>query len=95
MINTKKCTECGQWSEWNHYLEDKCEFCGELLQKEKYELHEKKRLEKIEKEKNFIFNINKEDNVFVMIIKKGGYLIYLLIMTIVSILSWLMFWLGP
>lgn len=95
MRNTKKCPNCGEWSNWNLLLDDACEHCGELLQKKEFNKAEEKRMTKDLQEKSFIFYINEGDNKILKILKKGGYAVYLLIMAIASFISWLLFWLGP
>ena len=94
-MNTKKCPNCGEWSKWNLSLHDKCEHCGELLQKQEA-LKEKEKIKEIEKqEKEFIFHIDKTDNFLQKALKKGGYAVYVVIMSVVSFITWLLFWLGP
>lgn len=95
MSNTKKCSNCGEWSHWNLSLDDKCEHCGEYLQKQEKEKAEEKAVIKQLQEKAFLFHINENDNIFQKILKKGGYAVYLIILAIVSFLSWILFWLGP
>lgn len=95
MENSKKCPNCGKWSKWNLKIDDACEHCGELLQKKEKEKAEKKEFIKQLEEKSFLFNIQPKDNFLVIILKKFGYVIYLLLMAIASFLSWLLFWLGP
>lgn len=95
MSNTKKCINCEKWSQWNLSINDKCEHCGEFLQKREKEKAEEKALIKQLQEKAFFFNINEDDNIFQKILKKGGYFVYIIILSIVSFLSWILFWLGP
>lgn len=95
MSNTKKCSNCGEWSHWNLSLEDKCEHCGEYLQKQEKERAEEKALLKQIQDKKFLFNIHSDDNILIKIIKKSGYVVYLIILGIASFISWLLFWLGP
>lgn len=34
MTSQKKCAACGQWSVWTHNVNDKCEHCGKLIDKQ-------------------------------------------------------------
>ena len=95
MSSQKKCENCGQWSDWNLSVEDKCTHCGEFLQKEVVKKKKEKALLKELQEKAFLFHINETDNIFQKAIKKGGYIVYVIILSIASFLSWLLFWLGP
>ena len=95
MSNTKKCPNCGKWSRWNLSLEDKCEHCREFLQKKEKQKAEEKELLKQIQEKAFLFHINESDNILKKAIKKAGYVVYIIILSVASFLSWLLFWLGP
>ena len=95
MSNTKKCPTCGKWTNWNLSLEDTCEHCGELLQKVEIKRAEEKKIDLKRQEKEDIFAINPEDNFLLVLIKRGGYYIYVVVMAIVSFILGILFWLGP
>ncbi|MDX5348584.1 MAG: hypothetical protein LPJ89_02450 [Hymenobacteraceae bacterium] len=51
--STRKCSNCGQWSEWNMNVEDRCKNCGALLDKAGYEQKQKHQEWQIEQQKKF------------------------------------------
>ena len=36
-MSQKKCPACGQWSNWNQSMTDKCEHCGTVLERQRAE----------------------------------------------------------
>lgn len=89
----KKCPSCGKYTEWNNQVEDKCQYCGQVL--DPRSLHEKLEAEEKEKQARLKFehpvfwvSIKPDDNPFTVFWKtilRGAQLVY---MAIISFLLW-------
>lgn len=89
MATQKKCENCGQWTIWNHQLNDTCKHCGQLLDKrtitelQNYEEQEKKRDE-------ISFFVPKPgENPFISGFRRAAWLVHVIYMAIVSFILWL------
>lgn len=89
MKGSKKCPDCGQWSEWNQEKTDRCQHCDALLSPEIIEREEKSAQKKKEQEDGWIFNVKPDDNPIKVFFKKTGKLGYVIFMAIVSLIVWL------
>ncbi|WP_040302507.1 hypothetical protein [Algoriphagus machipongonensis] len=88
-MSQKKCPHCGQWSEWSNNFQDKCEHCGEPLSKVELDRAQKIANEKEQNEKNWMFYVHPDDSSIVKFFKKSGNLFYMVFMTIMTFLMWL------
>ena len=94
MASSKKCANCGNWTEWNRNPEDICTHCGATLEpkivkeKEKYSNAQKKINE------TDFFRIRPEDNFFMKLGRKGAWIIHLIFVSIMSFIIWLSVVLG-
>jgi len=92
MASQKKCSECGQWSNWNHQPADQCEHCGgpldkrAILELEVYHNQERKN------DKNSFFAPKPGDSTFMMIIRRTTWFIHIIYMSIVSFILWFIAW---
>ncbi len=94
MTSEKKCPDCGQWTTWNHQLNDTCQHCGELLDKRRIQdLNSFENQQKTNDENSF-FAIKPGDNSFMIFIRKTGWVINVIYVSIVSFMLWLLAWLA-
>jgi hypothetical protein len=95
MINTKKCKNCGEWSEWESKLTDKCTHCGALLSEIEWERQQEKDKQQDINDKSWMFYYEPSAPLFEKIYKKTGFVLYSIMMAFASFIAWVMFWLGP
>lgn len=94
----KLCPHCKKWSTWTESMDDNCQHCGEYLKlTERTELAEKeekrRNLDYNFKEK-FPFSIKEGDNLLVKGVKSIAYGVYVVFMSIMVTLLWIIFWLA-
>ena len=89
MATKKKCPECNQWTSWNHQLTDKCEHCGELL--DKRTISDLEYFEKQQKQNNEnSFTVPKNDDNFLMLaLRRTVWIANVIYMATVSFFLWL------
>ena len=95
MKSEKKCTSCNHWSEWTGSTEDKCVHCGDFIAPVEREQKIKKEKTEKESQENWMFHYASDAPWHERYIKKSGYVVYSIIMAIVSFIMYLFFWLGP
>lgn len=84
-----KCKECGEWSLSNGNIEDRCLYCGELLNKEQFNNKNKALTEKLIDKQNSLLIIHEEDGQLVRILKKIGQAIQIVFVAFASFIIWL------
>jgi len=89
MPTQKKCPECNQWTSWNHQLTDKCEHCGELL--DKRTINDLEYFEKQQKmnDENSFYTPKPGDNFIVLAVRKAAWIANVIYMAFVSFMLWL------
>ncbi|WP_194776711.1 hypothetical protein [Pararhodonellum marinum] len=88
-MGEKKCPHCGEWSSWNLNSRDTCDHCGKTLGVKDLKYEEQRASDKKVNEENWIFYIKEDDNEFVKLLKKIGNVFYVIYMSIVTFLAWL------
>ena len=93
MASEKKCPHCGQWTEWNVSMEDRCQHCNEyLMARERAD--DEARVERIRKDKEkFMFTVKPTDGPLMRIARRVGYVFYVIYIAILSLITWILFWL--
>jgi uncharacterized membrane protein YvbJ len=89
IMGEKKCPHCGQWSTWNQKLDDPCDHCGKPLGGEDLvhqQMVEKDAQDRAEK---WIFYIREDDSDLMVALKKIGNAAYVVYMSILSFIAWL------
>lgn len=98
MKSEKKCPHCGQWTEWQQHIDDKCQHCGKYLQEEarQDEVKAENRRKQLEEQfkKYWPFDVKPSDPFIIKGLKWTGYGIYMVFVGIISLIAWLVFWLG-
>jgi len=85
-----RCKNCGTWNEWSKGLDESCEQCCELLAQEEIKKKEVKAKLKV---KEAIFKILPNDSKLVIFFKHIARAGYVAIMSIVSFVLAILFWL--
>lgn len=87
-MGEKKCPHCGEWSTWNQNLDDPCDHCGKPLGGE--DLAHKQMVEKDAQERaeKWIFYIREDDSDLMVVLKKIGNTAYVIYMSILSFIAW-------
>ncbi len=90
MKRSIKCKNCGAWNELTGEVNQKCSNCGEILVDEKQARLDK--LEAMRKEQldKWMFTIKDEDDPFTKFFKKAGNIMYLIFISIIAFISWLL-----
>ena len=88
MSTQKKCPDCSQWTAWNHQLTDKCEHCGEVL--DKRALNDLQRFEETERVnvENSFYEPKPGDNFLMLAVRKATWIANVIYMAIVSFFLW-------
>jgi hypothetical protein len=88
--SSKKCPQCGEWSDWNGLVTDVCQHCGTLLS-DKSSLSAAARAEEQQEKKEFeigLISIHPGDSWPVVIAKRLVQAIQISFAAIVSFLIW-------
>jgi hypothetical protein len=92
MNASKKCPNCGEWSDWNQNPTDRCEHCGSILDPvavARQEAREERRQEEADRFTVKFIEINPDDPWYLQIIKRMGLGIQIAFVSIVSFILWL------
>ncbi|MEX0884238.1 MAG: hypothetical protein WDZ72_12265 [Cyclobacteriaceae bacterium] len=88
-MGEKKCPHCGKWSNWNQNLNDVCDHCGKSLGGRDLEYQEKRAAQKKASDEQWIFYIKDSDSEFKKGVKKAGNFFYMIYISIITFLAWL------
>ncbi|MBK6263696.1 hypothetical protein JKA74_01510 [Marivirga sp. S37H4] len=90
MKRSIKCQNCGTWNVLTGEKNQRCSNCGEVLKDEMQERLNK--LSEIRKEQldKWMFTIKEDDNAFTKFFKKTGNILYLIFISIIAFISWLL-----
>lgn len=89
---TRKCPQCGQWSEWAGNPTDLCEHCGSILDEKGFIRRVKEEEREAEEKKRFditLIEIYPDDNKVVVILKRIVQGFQIAFMAILSFILWL------
>ena len=84
-----KCKECGEWSDSNGNLEDRCNHCGELFNKQQFSNRNKALTERLIDKQTALLIIRDEDNALVKFLKRIGLAIQFVFVAFASFVIWL------
>ena len=90
--SSKKCPNCGEWSEWKQQATDTCQYCGALLD-DRILLREAAREAELKNKKGFeldIIHIDPTDSFLVKIGKRIIQAIQISFIAIVSFILWVL-----
>jgi hypothetical protein len=90
--SSKKCPQCGEWSDWNGEITDCCQHCGALLS-DKSSLRAAARVAEQQEKKGFelgLIPIHPTDSWPVVLAKRLVQAIQISFVAIVSFLLWLL-----
>ena len=88
--SSKKCSNCGQWSDWNMEVTDRCQHCGALLS-DKSSLDSASRETEPEVKEGFqlqLIQIYPTDSWFVVGVKRIVQALQISFVAIVSFIIW-------
>lgn len=88
---------CGAWSEWNRKPDDRCTFCGELLDPDALRLSEARQKWEQKQEKQLSFSlieIHPHDSAFTRFWKRIVQAFQITFFSILSFILWLIAWLA-
>ena len=84
-----KCKECGEWSESNGNLEDRCNYCGELFNKLQFNNKNKAITERLIDKQTALLIIRDEDKWLIRGLKRIGQAIQFIFVAFASFVIWL------
>ncbi len=84
-----KCKECGKWSNTSGSIEDRCEFCSELFNKEQFTNKNKAITERLIDKHNSLLLIKDDDNSLIKVLKKIALAIQIVFVAFASFIIWL------
>ena len=68
-VSELKCPHCGEWTLWKGHIDDRCLYCGEFLEPNRFSREvEKKIVEEVKKENDY-FALKPNDAPFIRRIK--------------------------
>ncbi|WP_034256785.1 hypothetical protein [Adhaeribacter aquaticus] len=90
--SSKKCPNCGQWSDWDQQLTDTCEHCGTLLSNEQLERAAAREADKKDRKTLDldIIEIHPTDSVIVVFYKRIIQALQYSFIAIVTFIVWLL-----
>lgn len=87
-MGEKKCPHCGEWSSWNQKLDDPCDHCGKPLGGEDLVHQQKVEKDAQDRAEKWIFYIREDDSDLMVVLKKIGNTAYVIYMSILSFIAW-------
>ena len=90
--SSKKCPECGEWSDWNQQISDTCQHCGALLSQQEF-LRVAAREAAQQEKKGFevgLISIHPNDSWPVVALKRLVQAIQISFVAVVSFIIWLL-----
>jgi len=87
-MGEKKCPHCGKWSTWNQKLDDPCDHCGLPLGGEDLKHQQKVKKDAQDRAEKWIFYIREDDSDLMVTLKKIGNTVYIIYMSILSFIAW-------
>lgn len=85
-----KCWNCSEWTENTGQIEDRCNFCGEILNKSNFENRNKALTNKLITKQNSWLVIRDEDSWGKRFLKKTGLVVQIIFVSFASFIIWLL-----
>lgn len=84
-----KCSNCNQWTHNSGSIESRCEHCGELIHKTRFENKNKLLTEQLIDKQNSLLNINEDDGLIIKFLKRTGIIVQFIFVSFASFIIWL------
>ncbi len=85
-----KCWNCSEWTENRGQIEDRCNFCGEILNKSNFENRNKALTNQLIDKQNSLLIIRDEDGWGKRFLKKTGLVVQFIFVSFASFIIWLL-----
>lgn len=84
-----KCSNCKLWTNNSGSIESRCEHCGELIHKTRFENRNKQLTEQLIDKQSSLLTIHDDDGFLLKFLKKTGIIIQFIFVSFASFIIWL------